>query len=73
MKKYIAPNTRVKISVNAIEEAPAGHAGRCTISKNAGAEGTYIGDVPIGKVIFAIIEFDDGKQDFIRKQYIEPL
>lgn len=73
MEKYINPDDRVKISENAMEDAPAGHTEHFIKSKNAGAEGIYIGDLLIGEVIFAIINFDNGKQDFIRKQYVEPL
>jgi len=73
MEKYINPNSRVKISENAMEDAPAGLPERFIISKNADMEGIYLGDLFIGEVSFAIIEFDKGKQDLIRKQYIEPL
>jgi hypothetical protein len=62
---------RVKISENAMEEAPDPLI--FIKSKHAGQEGTYKGDMRIGEVLFAVIEFDDGTQDTIRKQGIEPL
>ena len=73
MEKYINPGDRVKISENAMEDAPATHSERFIKSKNAGVEGIYKGDIIIGEVPFAVIEFDNGKQDIIRKQYVEPL
>ena len=73
MGKYINPSGRVKISENAMEDAPAGHPERFIKSKNAGVEGIYMGDLLIGEVTFAVIEFDNEKQDIIRKQYVEPL
>ncbi len=73
MEKYINPGGRVKISENAMEDAPAGHSERFIKSKNAGVEGIYTGDLLIGEVTFALIEFDNEKQDIIRKQYVEPL
>ncbi len=73
MEKYINNGARVKISENAMEDAPAGHPERFIKSKNAGMEGTHNGDLIHGEVTFSVIEFDNGKQDFIRKQYVEPL
>ncbi len=73
MEKYINPGGRVKISENTMEDAPAGYPERFIKSKNAGVEGIYLGDLVIGEVKFAVIEFDNEKQDIIRKQYVEPL
>jgi len=73
MQKYFNPGDRVKISENAMEDAPAGHPEHFITSKNAGVEGIYKGDLLIGEVPFAVIEFDNEKQDVIRKQYVEPL
>ena len=73
MEKYINPGDRVKISEDAMEDANATHPDPFIQSKHAGAEVTYKGDLIIGEVRFATIEFDDGTQDVIRKQYIEPL
>ena len=73
MEKYINPSDSVKISENAMEDAPSEHSERFIKSKNAGMEGTYKGDLIIGEVTFAVIEFGNGKQDIIRKQYVESL
>lgn len=73
MEKYINPGDKVKISENAMEDAPATHPERFIKSKNAGAEDIYKGVLMIGEVPFAVIDFDNGKQDIIRKQYVESL
>ena len=72
MEKHIEPGDSVKISINAMEDAPATHTERFIKSKNAGVEGIYMGDLLIGEVPFAVINFDNKKQDIIRKQYVEP-
>lgn len=69
MEKPIKPGSVVKIS----EDAKEGTSEGSKESEYAGMEGIYIGDVPINGILYASIEFENGAQSVIPKQYIKAL
>ena len=74
MDKNVNPGDKVRITANAEEDSPETQDETLIKSKHAGEEGKYIDDIVTQcKVRFAIIEFADGTQVPIRKQYIEPV
>ncbi len=73
MSKPLRIGKRVKISNDAKDAVSAASPESFIRSKHTGQEGMYVGELLIGDVSFAAVEFDDGKQVIFRKQYIEPL
>jgi len=72
-EQYFNIGERVKISEKALEDAPTKYSELFIKSKSAGMEGEYMGDILVGEVILSIIEFDNGKTEFIRKNYLEDI
>ncbi len=38
---------------------------------DAGRTGTFVGSIPMGEVLYALVEFDDGSQDIVARGYLE--
>ena len=73
MRKSLKIGKRVKISNDAKDAVSSASPESFVRSKHAGQEGMYVGELVIGDIPFAAVEFDDGKQVIFRKQYIVPL
>ncbi|MFC1952829.1 hypothetical protein ACFLWR_01695 [Chloroflexota bacterium] len=71
MEQHFDIGEQVKISENALEDAPEEHSELFIKSKNAGMEGKYMGDILVGEVRISIIELENGNTDFIRKNFLE--
>jgi hypothetical protein len=69
MDILIKPGDKARISIRAKDVSNED----LESSRHAGEECTYLGDWPIGDIMYAAVTFDNGGQGMVMKEYLEVL